>query len=102
MCGLCGMLGDRSHWSESGRPGDEDSLRARRVERQIRIEHLNRILRAFGCNVTDWQGGPYLLATYTGKSELVPNLPTMWAAVERLTGRQVDPLEPTPPPIGVE
>jgi hypothetical protein len=32
----------------------------------------------------------------------VPNLPTMWAAVERLTGRQVDPLEPTPPPIGVQ
>jgi hypothetical protein len=35
-----------------------------------------------------------MLATHTGKTELVSNLPQLWQAVERLTGHRADPLAP--------
>ncbi|MER1967576.1 hypothetical protein [Castellaniella sp. GW247-6E4] len=59
-----------------------------------RVAYLNRVLVAFSCSVSDWQGSKYLLSTFTGKTELVDNLGQLWPAVERLTGGIADPLSP--------
>lgn len=95
MCGLCGMLGREDHWSDqlpSARA--EDISHAHRNERLRRVGCLNRVLIAFSCSVSDWQGSKYMLSTFTGKTELVDNLGQLWGAVERLTGRVADPLSP--------
>lgn len=93
MCGLCGTLGSEDHWSELLGSADAAELaRIRRRERLVRVGYLNRVLRAFSCSVTDWQGVRYCVSTFTGKTELVDNLGQLWVAVERLTGIPVDPL----------
>jgi hypothetical protein len=93
MCGLCGMLGSEAHWTDAGSPASEDEhAQVRRRERQLRVACLNRVLRAFACSVSDWQSRAYLVSTFTGKTEIVENLAQLWPAVERLSGRRVDPL----------
>jgi hypothetical protein len=93
MCGLCGMLGGEAHWSDAGLPAsDDEQARTRRRERQLRIAHLNRVLRGFSCAVSDWQGHAYLLSTFTGKTEIIEHLAQLWPAVEHLSGRSADPL----------
>lgn len=93
MCGLCGILGGDEHWSDL-LPEDvrQSRVATRRAERHQRIAYLNTVLAAFSCKVSDWQGGKYVLSTYTGKTELVDNPAQLWAAVERLTGAVPDPL----------
>jgi hypothetical protein len=93
MCGLCGILGAEAHWADSSGLEEPDEFAAvRRKERQARVLYLNRLLRLFGCTVSDWQGSAYLLNTFTGKTEIVDNLTALWSAVERLSGRRPDPL----------
>ena len=94
MCGLCGMLGSETHWADAGSStASADTLaQRRRRERQLRVASLNRVLRAFGCTVSDWQSHAYLVSTFTGKTEIVDNLAQLWPSVERLSGRRVDPL----------
>ncbi len=58
------------------------------------MTQANRILRPIGLDLSDWQGNAFLLATRTGKTELVDNLSHLWAAAERLLGRPIDPLDP--------
>ena len=95
MCGLCGMLGAEAHWADAGGAADDAaSSHARRRQRQQRVSRLNRVLRAYACTVSDWQGQAYLLGTLTGKTEVIDNLAQLWPAVERLSGRPVDPLNP--------
>lgn len=95
MCGLCGILGGEDHWSDLLPQADEAELqRLRRNERRRRVLYLNRVLGAFACTVSDWQGAKYQVSTYTGKTELVDNLSQLWAAVERLSGHRPDPLAP--------
>ncbi|MBV6274300.1 hypothetical protein KVP09_15505 [Alcaligenaceae bacterium CGII-47] len=87
------MLGDEGHWTDLWPLADAAELaRRHRNERLSRVKCLNRVLGAFSCSVTDWQGSQYLLSTFTGKTELVDNLTQLWACVERLSGCQVDPL----------
>lgn len=93
MCGLCGILGGEDHWSDLLPLADEAELeRVRRAERRRRVQYLNRVLGAFACTVSDWQGSKYQVSTYTGKTELVDNLAQVWLAVERLSGQRPDPL----------
>jgi hypothetical protein len=93
MCGLCGLLGSDAHWTDAGSFADPAGrARVRLAERQARVAYLNRMLRVFGCTVSDWQGTAYLLSTLTGKTEIVDNLASLWAALERLSGHRPDPL----------
>ncbi len=93
MCGLCGILGDDRHWADLWPLADADELaRIHRNERQRRVKYLNRVLGAFSCSVSDWQGSKYQLSTFTGKTELVDNLTQLWDCVERLSGCPADPL----------
>lgn len=95
MCGLCGILGGKVHWSDTLAAGAAaEATQRSRAERARRIRYLNAVLAAFACTVSDWQGSHYVLSTFTGKTELVDNLTQLWAAVERLTGHAPDPLSP--------
>jgi hypothetical protein len=93
MCGLCGILSDDRHWEGLWQLADEaERARVHRNERLDRVRYLNRLLGAFSCSVSDWQGSAYLLSTFTGKTEIVQNLPQLWTSVQRLTGHVADPL----------
>src|SRR5690606_15986225 len=90
----CGILGTEAHWADlvSHASGDDDSSRLGRRERLQRVAYLNRLLRAFACSVSDWQGSKYQISTFTGKTELAEDLTDCWLTVERLTGIRPDPL----------
>ena len=98
MCALCGSLGSGEHWADAfARDGvftrNDDPAR-RRDERARRVQVANRVLKFYGLQLSDWQGASFLLATLTGKSEIVGDLGHLWASAERLTGRRCDPLDP--------
>jgi hypothetical protein len=90
MCALCGALGGGEHWADT--PGADPSPRRR--ERAHRVAAANRVLAHYHMRLSDWQGSAYLLATATGKTEIVDNLTHLWALAEQLAGRPCDPLDP--------
>lgn len=99
MCALCGALADGPHWTEAGtdagRADRAPGGRARHLERRHRLALLNRVLAAFGCAADDWAGAQYLVHNRSGgATEVTADLPGIWTAVERLTGRAADPLDP--------
>jgi hypothetical protein len=93
MCGLCGVLGGNSDWTDHG------SLTAatatRRALRLERVRAANLILAQFGLGLTDWQGAHYHLSNHTGRTEIADNLSMVWQAAERILGRACDPLDPS-------
>jgi hypothetical protein len=97
MCGLCGVLGGEAHWTDAA-AGPEafkgGVTLTKRQERFARIELANSILRHYGLKLRDFEASSYVLRSATGREELVPHLPGMWAAAERLAGRACDPLDP--------
>lgn len=98
MCSLCGVLGGAEHWADAAaRPGvytrNVERIDRRR-ERTARVAVANRILSAYGLVLSDWQGASYVLASRTGKSEVVEDLGHLWPAAERMVGRACDPLDP--------
>lgn len=96
MCGLCGIFGESTDWSQgaaqTGRTGQSADPVARRQARVRRIALLNRLLRSQHLTVSDWQGCQYLIASATGKTLLADNLGQIWAAVQSLDGKAYDPL----------
>jgi hypothetical protein len=54
---------------------------------------LNRIARSRGATVSDWQGSAWLVAGATGAQEVVASLGLVWAALDRVAGRPIDPLD---------
>ena len=96
MCGLCGVLGGRGHWTDSARHASAFPNRAettRRAERQHRTRLANAVLGHYGLGLSDWTGASYVLATRTGRTALVDNMTELWAAAENLTGQSCDPLD---------
>ena len=97
MCGLCGILGGRGHWTETATNPEAFAARASRPtvqrERQGRTVLVNRVLGHYGLKLKDWSGSSYILKGQTGKSAIVDNLSQMWAEAEMLTGRDFDPLD---------
>jgi hypothetical protein len=91
MCGLCGIVGNAPHWTDGVSAPDTPT---RRRERQERVRGLNRVLAPFGLTASDWQGHAYVIATRTGRSEIVDNAGHLWQAAARLRGRACDPLDP--------
>ncbi|MFN0303748.1 MAG: hypothetical protein ACKVQU_25715 [Burkholderiales bacterium] len=97
MCGLCGVLGGLGHWTESqaapdafaGREHTHTSTR----ERLDRSALVNQVLQHYRMNLKPWSGSSYVLRGGTGKTVLVENLSQMWAAAEKMTGLQLDPLD---------
>ncbi len=98
MCGLCGILGGKAHWTDTASTPDAFAARAEaqtaRRERADRTALVNKVLHHYRLTLKDWSGSSYVLRTGTGKTALVDNLSQMWAEAERLTGREFDPLDP--------
>jgi hypothetical protein len=98
MCSLCAVLGGSGHWTDAAaRSGvftrNVDALQRRR-ERAHRVACASKVLSYYGLTLSDWQASSFLLSTATGKTELVEDLGHLWAAAERLLGRNCDPLDP--------
>jgi hypothetical protein len=94
VCSLCGTLYSTRHWAEA--PGSGAAVDARRAwmrDRMRRVELLNRVLGPLALDVDDWLGTAYVLRTRTGEAALCPDLATLFAEAERLTGRKLDPLD---------
>jgi hypothetical protein len=84
VCSLCGVFRNE-HWA------DEGGGRRRLV---LRVSVLQRLLATAGLSLREW-AGQYVVADAKGRSEVVEDLPGLWVVVERLTGRPLDPLDPT-------
>ena len=99
MCGLCGVLGGKGHWTESSSSPEAFAARAEvptsQRERQERTRLVNRVLGHYGLGLKDWSGSAYVLKGNTGKTVIIDNLAQMWAEEEKLTGRSFDPLDDT-------
>jgi hypothetical protein len=97
MCGLCGVLGGRGHWSDSAAApavfANRTEAQTRGRERQSRVRLLNTILKHHGIVVKDCSGSSYLLTSLTGRTAIVETIADLWPAAERLAGRPIDPLD---------
>jgi len=98
MCALCGVLMDGPHWTEAGtdagRSDDAPEGRSRYLERDYRINLINRVLGHYGCSARDWAGSQYIVQNASGgASEVVINLPQIWQAIENITRKTADPLD---------
>ena len=93
MCGFCAVFAGSPHWSELHGVDAPDDYTRRRVRRQ-RLQLVNALVRTLGCSVDDWHGGQYIVRSLRGRSEVVNALPEVWALVETIAGRRLDPLDP--------
>jgi hypothetical protein len=91
MCATCGFPAAPGHWTEAGAKTTPDRWRARFRRAQV----LRAVLRSYGLTAhEDTQVIGIQLSTLTGQHEIVRDLTQVWAAVERLAGAAVDPLDP--------
>lgn len=99
MCEVCAIFGAGEHWSDFGRLRDEkfpfDDIQHYRDERKRRIGLLNMILAGIDVSCEDWDGEALMLFDRAGRSKLAPTLNDVWPAAEHLSGRLIDPLDPS-------
>jgi hypothetical protein len=94
MCVLCGESILRIHWtdqkqlSETAYPSG-----SRQKERHYRVRLLNQVLSYYGLKVDDWNGVKFVVRDKKGRSEIVHDLGGIWAKVEKLIGRPLNPLD---------
>jgi len=97
MCGLCGILGGKAHWTDTGATPEvfagRQATHTQRRERLDRAGLVNRVLAHYRLTLKDWSGAQFTLRSATGKTALVDNLSQMWAEAEAMTGRELDPLD---------
>jgi hypothetical protein len=95
MCGLCGVLGGGTHWTEE-RSGDGGggSAQTRRAARLARVRLVNAVLAHYRLKLADWQGSSYVVSSATGQSELASDIVQVWRVAERMAGQPCDPLDP--------
>jgi hypothetical protein len=90
MCGLCGVLANADHWSDSATSSDGPTPGAMR---QLRTRLANRVLAHYGLKLSD-TAGSLLLQSATGQTALLPHLGALWPAADRLARQSCDPLDP--------
>lgn len=96
MCGLCGLLGV-THWTETSAHPDAfrgAGRRTIRAERAHRASVVNAMLAPLRMKVSDFQATSYVLASATGRREIVDDIQAVWGAGDRLRGAPLDPLDP--------
>jgi len=95
MCGACGVLGGGPDWVD--RVGNPDGVGhaaglTRGAERQRRINLVNLMLRDSRAQLIE-MGTMLVLRGPTGRTEVVDSLMHVWAAVDRVAARPIDPLD---------
>lgn len=93
MCGVCGVLGGAAHWSSGHQRVGSAQATTSRADRARTVGLLNRIARTRGHQVHDWHGSSFVIAGPTGGQEVVDSLALVWAALDRLSSRVIDPLD---------
>lgn len=94
MCGLCGVLGSREHWTDSGKQlATRRASATFRRERLYQIEIINKIIRNYGLHVADWHGTSLIISTNTGSTEIVEHIASVWEVAKKMSGELFDPLE---------
>ena len=95
MCGLCGVLGQVGHWTDSEDSLSQRSVSAtRRRERAYQLRIINRVLNRSGLRVNDWQSSAFIVSSNTGASEIVDHISMLWPIAEKMSGTIFDPLDP--------
>jgi hypothetical protein len=99
MCEVCAIFGAGEHWSDFGRLRDErypfDGIQHYREERKRRIQLLNAVLAGVEVGCEDWDGEALMLFDKAGRSKIAQTLNDVWPAAEALSGRRIDPLDPS-------
>lgn len=91
MCSSCGYPASPGHWTDAGTTTPADRLRARFRRAQV----LQAVLPTIGLTAHDGTLVPGIqLSSQAGDHTIVPDLEQLWIAVERMTGRAFDPLDP--------
>ncbi len=88
MCGLCGIFGERTHWSTQGVAGGTS-----RRQRFFRLQAINRVLSLVHYNIRDFSGTDYVLCSPTGAQTMVKEMGQMWQDMEKMHGNPLDPLD---------
>lgn len=89
MCRACGNPAAPGHWTDALAltPGD------RLCARFHRAALLNAVLRPYGLTAHDGGLVPGIqIGTLSGAYAIVPDLGALWAEVERLRGKPMDPV----------
>ncbi|SOC54706.1 hypothetical protein SAMN05421509_10494 [Chromohalobacter canadensis] len=92
MCGLCGAFSGDNHWS-THIEDPEQAHHERRRARAYRAKLINRVLGPLRLVIEDFQASSFVLASATGKREIVEDLGGVWRQAEQLSGRELDPLD---------
>jgi hypothetical protein len=87
VCGLCGTLTAGPHWTQQ--VGGVQAAR----HRLACLRFARALARGRGVTVAEWQGH-FVVSNGRGRSVVADDLAACWAAVEQLSGRVADPLEP--------
>ncbi len=88
MCGLCGIFGERTHWSTQGVAGGTS-----RRQRFFRLQAINRVLSLAHHSIRDFSGTDYVLCSPTGAQAMVKEMGQLWQELEKMRGRPLDPLD---------
>jgi hypothetical protein len=88
MCGLCGIFGEKTHWSTQG-----VAKGTSRRQRFFRLQALNRVLSLVHYAIRDFSGTDYVLCSPTGAQTVVKEMGQMWQDLEKLSGKPLDPLD---------
>ena len=90
MCSACGNPAAPGHWTDAGALTPGDCLRAR----FHRAALLKAVLRPYGMTAHDGGLVPGIqIGTLSGAQAIVPDLGVLWAEVERLRGKPIDPMD---------
>jgi hypothetical protein len=91
MCGFCAVFAGSPHWVDGPAPEQPDD-HTRHLVRRARLQLVNAVIALHGCVAEDWHGGQYILRSQRGRSEIVNSLPEVWALVEQISGKPLDPM----------
>jgi len=91
MCSACGFPKRPGHWTDAGAETAGDRIRLQLSRANV----LAKILAPYGLTArAPGQVPGFSLSTFTGKTEIVPDLEALWHAVSQQLGNPIDPLAP--------
>lgn len=97
MCEVCAVFGVGQHWTDAADPMGLRNVAAgileNRTERAKRLQLINRIVRAAGLTVNDWDGEAFSVEDMQGRRRIAPDLSALWRIAEQLGHIHIDPLE---------
>jgi hypothetical protein len=92
MCAACGVLGGGPDWLDRTENGGSGNV-ASGPERQRRIALVNLLLEVPRLRLRPF-GPRMVIASATGRAEIVDDLRHVWAQADRMSGCEVDLLDP--------